>query len=76
MISLFMQKQNEREFEARKLLDRIKLNHEKSENSKLMDRNKTSRRLVYRNRVDRQNKQRGAKIAEIHSDRIQVRHIL
>ena len=67
-----MDKQNEKESEARKLLDKIKLNHEKSKMSRLMDRNNTSRRLVYRNRVDMQNKERGARVAQIYADKVQV----
>ena len=67
-----MDKQNEKESEARKLLDKIKLSHEKSKMSRLMDRNNTSRRLVYRNRVDMQNKERGARVAQIYADKVQV----
>ena len=70
-----MEKQNEKESEARKLLDKIKLSHEKSKMSKLMDRNNTSRRLVYRNRVDMQNKERGARVAQIYADKIQVHRL-
>ena len=49
-----------------------KLNHEKSKMWRLMDRNNTSRRLVYRNRVDMQNKERGARVAQIYADKVQV----
>ena len=70
-----MDKQYEKESEARKLLDEIKLSHEKSKMSRLMDRNNTSRRLVYRNRVDMQNKERGARVAQIYADKIQVSYL-
>ena len=72
MITGFMDKQYEKESEARKLLDKIKLSHDKSKMSRLMDRNNTSRRLVYRNRVDMQNKERGARVAQIYADKVQV----
>merc|ERR1719447_2425405 len=72
MITWFMDKQNEKESEARKLLDKIKLSHEKSKMSRLMDRNNTSRRLVYRNRVDMQNKERGARVAQVYADKVQA----
>ena len=70
-----MDKQNEKESEARKLLDKIKLSHEKSKMSRLMDRNNTSRRLVYRNRVDMQNKERGARVAQVYADKVQVSNL-
>ena len=75
MITWFMDKQNEKESEARKLLDKIKLSHEKSKMSRLMDRNNTSRRLVYRNRVDMQNKERGARVAQVYADKVQVSNL-
>ena len=70
-----MDKQYEKEHEARKLLDKKKLRHEKAKMSRLMDRNNTSRRLVYRNRVDMQNKERGARVAQIYADKVQVKYL-
>ena len=67
-----MEAHYEVENDAKKLLNRIKQNHKKSKISTFMDINKTSRRLVNRNRLNRLAQIRGAIIAEDYYDEIEV----
>jgi len=68
LIKRFMEIQARKEESNRRLLQKTKENHAKSELSWLMDPTQTSRLLVYRKRRDQQTRARGKKLEEEYAE--------